>query len=233
LPADWPLQKEEVTDYINQAAAALQYAHDRGFIHRDVKPENFLLRFDKTPTDTGYKAFLLLSDFGLVKFFSNLSGTSQVLGTPTYMAPEQFDGLVRPESDQYALAIMAYCLLAGQPPFIGDPIRLMHQHLTAPPPSIHSFVPTLPTQTKAVLDKALAKKPMHLCKASTKGKKQSREQHTAHPHQNLTSRYHLMHNKILHNGYQTFLPHGKRRMHHHKSVPIQPYLPQTIQYKLN
>jgi len=159
LPTGWPLSKEEVADYLSQAAAALQYAHDRNFIHRDVKPENFLLRFDKNPIDNSYKAFLLLSDFGLAKFFSNLSSTSQILGTPTYMAPEQFSGNASPESDQYGLAIMVYCLLAGQPPFNGDPIYLMHQHLTAEPPSIRVFAPTLSAKVEAVLDKALAKKP--------------------------------------------------------------------------
>ena len=159
LPIGWPLQADEVADYIRQAASPLQYAHDRGFIHRDVKPENFLLRFDKSLADTSYTAFLLLSDFGLAKFFSNLASNSQILGTPTYMAPEQFGGNARPESDQYALAIMAYCLLAGQPPFSGDPIYLMNQHLTAQPPSIRIFVPRLSAKVEAVFDKALAKTP--------------------------------------------------------------------------
>ncbi|GAC1484784.1 MAG: serine/threonine-protein kinase [Ktedonobacteraceae bacterium] len=159
LPTDWPLQAEEVADYLRQAASALQYAHDRGFIHRDVKPENFLLRFDKQAADKSYKAFLLLSDFGLAKFFSNLTSTSQILGTPTYMAPEQFTGNACPESDQYALAVMAYCLLTGQPPFSGDPIHLMNQHLTADPPAVRIFAPALSARTEAVLDKALAKTP--------------------------------------------------------------------------
>ena len=159
LPTGWPLQVNEVADYVRQAASALQYAHDRGFIHRDVKPENFLLRFDKNSVDNSYKAFLLLSDFGLAKFFSNLASNSQILGTPTYMAPEQFGGYACPESDQYALAVMAYCLLAGQPPFSGDPIHLMNQHLTAQPPSIRIFVPSLSAKIEAVLDKALAKTP--------------------------------------------------------------------------
>ncbi|HEY4035358.1 MAG TPA: serine/threonine-protein kinase [Ktedonobacteraceae bacterium] len=159
LPTDWPLSIEEAADYLMQAASALQYAHDRGIIHRDIKPANFLLRFDTNPTTGTRSAFLLLSDFGLAKFFSSSSATSSILGTPTYMAPEQFDGNARPESDQYALAIMIYYLLAGRLPFTGDPIHLLTQHLNVEPPPIRTFVPTLSAGIEQVLAHALAKKP--------------------------------------------------------------------------
>lgn len=159
LPTDWPLSIEEAADYLMQAASALQYAHDQGIIHRDIKPANFLLRFDTNPTTGTHSAFLLLSDFGLAKFFSSSSATSSILGTPTYMAPEQFNGNAGPESDQYALAIMIYYLLAGRLPFIGDPIHLLTQHLNVEPPPIRTFAPTLSAGIEQVLAHALAKKP--------------------------------------------------------------------------
>ncbi len=154
LNSSWPLGLEETDDYLQQAASALQYAHERGIIHRDVKPANFLLRIDN-----GKAVHLLLSDFGLAKVFSSISATSHVLGTPTYMAPEQFEGTAGPESDQYALAIMIYYFLAGYPPFEGDPMRLMHQHLTAEPPPITRFNAALPEGIAAVFSRALAKRP--------------------------------------------------------------------------
>ncbi len=150
----WPLDVYEASEYLRQAASALQYAHDRGIIHRDIKPANFLLRFEE-----GQPVHLLLSDFGLAKFFASSSATSHIFGTPIYMAPEQFDGEAGPESDQYALAIMIYYLLTGHPPFEGDPMRLMHQHLFTEPPLPRGFNPALPEGVEAALLQALSKKP--------------------------------------------------------------------------
>jgi serine/threonine protein kinase/WD40 repeat protein len=155
LPLNWPLGLEEATDYLQQAASALQYAHDRSIVHRDIKPANFLLRFDQHEK----RAFLLLGDFGLAKVFTGSSSTQTILGTPTYMAPEQFEGAARPESDQYALAVMIYYLLAGRPPFEGDPMQLMRQHMVAPVPSITQINPRVPPVVNGVLVRALSKKP--------------------------------------------------------------------------
>ncbi len=154
MNGSWPLSLEEAGEYLQQAASALQYAHEHGIIHRDVKPANFLLRIDN-----GNTVHLLLSDFGLAKLFSSNTATSQILGTPTYMAPEQFDGTAGPESDQYALAVMIYYFLAGRPPFEGEPTRLMHQHLTADPPPITRINPALSDGIAVVLSRALAKRP--------------------------------------------------------------------------
>ena len=154
LPDAWPLGLTEANEYLQQAASALQYAHERGIIHRDIKPANFLLRIDH-----GSAVHLLLSDFGLAKFFASSSATSSILGTPTYMAPEQFEGNAGPETDQYALAVMIYLLLAGRPPFEGEPLRLMHAHITETPPPIRSFTPALPSAIEPALAKALAKRP--------------------------------------------------------------------------
>jgi len=152
LNVGWPLSLEEAGEYTRQAASALQYAHERGIAHRDIKPANFLLRIE-----TGNTVHLLLSDFGLAKFFSSNSATSTALGTPIYMAPEQFEGTAGPESDQYALAVMIYQFLAGRPPFEGEPMRLMHQHITMEPPPIRAFAPALPAGIEPVLARALAK----------------------------------------------------------------------------
>jgi serine/threonine protein kinase len=154
LPTIWPLSLSEAEDYLRQAASALQYAHEHGIIHRDIKPANFLLRIEAGP-----RVHLLLSDFGLARLFASGSATGQIFGTPLYMAPEQFDGEARPESDQYALAIMIYLLLTGRTPFEGDPLQLMHQHLSKEPPPIRTFNPALPEALEAVFARALAKAP--------------------------------------------------------------------------
>lgn len=155
LPTAWPMGLEEVSEYLQQAASALQYAHDRGIVHRDIKPANFLLRIDLHDR----AVHLLLSDFGLAKVFTASSATNTILGTPTYMAPEQFEGAARPESDQYALAVMIYYLLAGRAPFEGDPMQLMRQHLSAEMPSLTTFNPRVPPYMNGILARALAKKP--------------------------------------------------------------------------
>lgn len=155
LPLRWPLALDEAAEYLHQAASALQYAHDRGIVHRDIKPANFLLRIDLPSKNV----HLLLSDFGLAKVFTASSATNTILGTPTYMAPEQFEGSARPESDQYALAVMVYYMLAGRPPFEGDPMRLMRQHLSAEVPLLTTFNSTLPLSMNGLFARALAKQP--------------------------------------------------------------------------
>ena len=142
---------------IQQAAIALQYAHDHHMVHRDIKPSNFLVRTNPTRPQ---QPDLLLSDFGLAKLMNATSSASQnVRGTPTYMAPEQWSGTALPASDQYSLAIMAYEMLTGHTPFHGNPLQMMHQHLNALPPSPLSFNPDLPEGVADVLLRALRKNP--------------------------------------------------------------------------
>src|SRR5579859_3626650 len=141
-----------VVDFAAQIAQALQYAHNHHVIHRDVKPENVLLDADNR---------LLLSDFGL----SLLTPSSQQLstqdpaGTARYMAPEQLRGKPCFASDQYALAVMVYEWLCGEPPFRGNMWEISQQHLYTDPPPLRTVRPELPLRLEHVVGKALAKKP--------------------------------------------------------------------------
>lgn len=148
---------QEVGVLIQQAASALQYAHNQHIVHQDVKPSNFLIRKSEEARDL---PDLLLADFGVAKSMSATASVSQsVRGTPTYMAPEQWEATPVPATDQYALAIVAYELLTGHPPFQGSFGQVMYQHLHVVPPPPGTRNPRLPTDLDAVLLHALAKKP--------------------------------------------------------------------------
>mgnify|MGYP001201351468 CR=1 FL=1 len=147
----------DVAQVILQAASALQYAHDREIIHQDVKPSNFLIRRDDQNPNLPY---LLLSDFGVARFVTATTGMSQAIrGTPAYMAPELWDGYSVPASDQYALAIMAYELLTGRPPFQGGLTQMMYQQVNAAPQPPSALNPYLSSDIDQVLLIALAKRP--------------------------------------------------------------------------
>src|SRR5439155_23828186 len=105
------LSPADVAHIVLQAADALQYAHDQQIIHRDIKPSNFLIRL---PKDNPNRPDLLLADFGLAKLGNASSSTSNhIVGTPLYMAPEQWRGYPVQATDQYMLAAMSYELLTG------------------------------------------------------------------------------------------------------------------------
>ncbi len=142
---------------VEQAAEALQYAHEHAVIHMDVKPSNFLLRSNKKNPD---RPTLLLADFGIARNFTTVSSSSHTIrGTPTSMAPEQWSSNPVFATDQYALAIMAYELLAGRPPFTGGMEQLMYQHFSVQPPPPSTFNSQLPAAIDAVILRALSKKP--------------------------------------------------------------------------
>ncbi len=152
-----PLSPQEVASLIDQAASALQHAHNRQIIHQDVKPANFLIQSDE---ENPSRLNLQLADFGVAKFNSATASASQaVRGTPASMAPEQWEGHPVPATDQYALAVMAYELLAGRPPFQGGLSQVMFQHFNTPPPAPSTFNTRIPRAIDIVLLRALAKKP--------------------------------------------------------------------------
>ena len=151
------LAPQDVVQFVNQAADALQHAHEHGIIHCDVKPANFLLRGSR---DNPNCPDLLLADFGVARLGAMTTRTSQsIRGTPTYMSPEQWKGTPVPASDQYALAVMAYELLTGRAPFQGNTSHVMYQHLTSQPPAPSMFNTHLSPTIDAVLLRALAKEP--------------------------------------------------------------------------
>jgi eukaryotic-like serine/threonine-protein kinase len=139
-----------VVTYVGQLASALQYAHTQGMIHRDVKPDNILL---------GSNNKLLLSDFGaaLVTRATQKLSPQNVIGTLSYMAPEQIQGNPSSASDQYALGVVVYEWLCGHCPFEGPAVT--HLHLNVPPPSLRAKVPTLSYAVEQVVMRALAKQP--------------------------------------------------------------------------
>jgi serine/threonine protein kinase len=146
-----------VGSLIQQAASALQYAHTHQIVHQDVKPSNFLIR---SREDSSSPPDLLLADFGVARSTSATATMSQtVRGTPAYMAPEQWDGTPTPATDQYALAILAYDLVTGYPPFQGSLGQVMYQHLHGKPPPPSARHPRLPADVDPVLLRALAKQP--------------------------------------------------------------------------
>ncbi len=151
-PAGTIVPLETVVQYVKQVASALQYAHDRKLVHRDVKPENMLL-------DAQHQ--VLLSDFGIAvtAHTTRSQDTQDTIGTVSYMAPEHLQKKARPTSDQYALATIAYEWLCGSTPFEGLPIEVALQHITDPVPSLRDKRPDLPPAVEQVLLRALAKEP--------------------------------------------------------------------------
>src|SRR6266849_8543023 len=150
------LSPQELIYLLDQAADALQYAHDQGLVHQDVKPSNFLIRSLKEASLPD----LLLTDFGIAKFIAgNTSNSQSIRGTPSYMAPEQWESRPVPATDQYALGIMAYQLLTRHLPFHGGLGQMMYQHINVQPQPPSTYVPNLPADVDTVILHALAKKP--------------------------------------------------------------------------
>jgi serine/threonine protein kinase len=149
------LRVDEIVHYLDQIASALDYAHQRGVIHRDLKPNNVLL-------DRANNCYL--TDFGIARIEGTerkLTATGSVMGTPAYMSPEQAMGRsVDGRSDIYALGVMLYEMVTGRLPFTADTTAaLIFQHVYELPPSARQFAPELPEAIDALFNRALAKTP--------------------------------------------------------------------------
>jgi serine/threonine protein kinase len=152
------LTPQDVAHLVTQAANALQFAHDHNIIHRDVKPSNFLITNDRG--DNPNRPNIQLADFGIAKLTTASANTgTSIIGTPLYMAPEQWQGQPVPATDQYALAIMAYELLVGHPPFKGRLETMLYEHLLSQPVPPSKFNAAISTDIDQVILQALAKRP--------------------------------------------------------------------------
>ena len=151
-----PMPWQQAKRILLPIAQALAYAHEHNIIHRDIKPSNILL------TERGQP---MLSDFGIAKILESeqtaaLTGTGMGVGTPEYMAPEQWIGQAGPLMDLYSLGVVLYELVTGRKPYTADtPAAIMLKQANDPLPHPRRFAPELPEAVERVLLKALAKRP--------------------------------------------------------------------------
>lgn len=151
-----PIPWQEAVRLILPVARGVSYAHQRGVLHRDIKPANVLI------TESGEP---MLSDFGIAKMLegeqtTTLTGSGMAIGTPEYMAPEQWTGTTSPFSDQYSLGIMLYELVTGRKPYMADtPAAILIKQATEPLPSPRKFKSDLPESLEHVLLKTLTREP--------------------------------------------------------------------------
>jgi serine/threonine-protein kinase len=156
---DGGMRPRRAAAFISPVASALDAAHEAGLVHRDVKPANMLV--DVGP---GRPEHVYLTDFGIARGMMSVDGLTkagQFFGTPDYASPEQLKGNPADgRADQYALACVAYTLLAGSVPFKRqEPMAVLYAHLHAPPPRLTKVRPDLPDDVDDVLRKGLAKEP--------------------------------------------------------------------------
>jgi len=154
LAADPKIGRAEALQILQQAAAALDFAHAHGVVHRDIKPANILLEKGAT---------VKVADFGIAKIASSkqYTKTGMTMGTPSYMSPEQLDAkLLDGRSDQFSLAVLAYELLTGVQPFRAESLTsLANTIANGPRPSARAANPELPASVDPVFYRALAKLP--------------------------------------------------------------------------
>ena len=148
---------DEVRRVVCEIADALAYAHERGVIHRDIKPDNILL-----DANTGRA---MVTDFGIARAMevgSRLTATGIAVGTPTYMSPEQAEGdrEIDGRADTYSLGVVAYQMITGRVPFTGgNALALLLKHVTEPPRPIAELRPDTPRVLRDAIERALMKSP--------------------------------------------------------------------------
>ncbi|MBT4767897.1 MAG: protein kinase [Phycisphaerae bacterium] len=155
IKATGPLELTLATRILRDACKGLNAAHQRGMIHRDIKPDNILI------DESGMAK---LSDFGLVLApnTTDIAGTNHIIGTPHYMSPEQCSGgLVDHRSDLYAMGATWFHLITGQPPYHGssDVREVLRHHRESPVPDPRGVIPDLPEDVASIISTAMAKKP--------------------------------------------------------------------------
>ena len=152
MAAQPPLSLEQKLDIMCELCNGLHFAHQNGVVHRDVKPANVWLLEDGA---------VKLVDFGIAKFSSSMTMHGDVMGSASYMSPEQIEGTpVTGRSDVFSAAVMLYEIIARRRPFEGDsPTATMMQIVHRAPPPIESIVPDLPRELISVIAKGLEKNP--------------------------------------------------------------------------
>ncbi len=157
-----PMAPERVLTICIQIADALSASHNRGIVHRDLKPDNVMLLQRGRERD-----FVKVLDFGIAKLTGNQAGSSRtrtgiVMGTPSYMSPEQCEGRgnIDHRTDIYALGIVMYEMITGRVPFVGEGYgEILIQHLTATPPPPSTIRGLIPPHVEQIVMKALEKRP--------------------------------------------------------------------------
>ncbi len=155
LTSQGPLPLPTAVDFLEQIAEALQYAHDKGVIHRDVKTSNVLI-------DEHQQCYL--TDFGIAKLAASsahFTASGALIGTPSYMSPEQCSGMaIDHRSDLYSLGIVLYEMLTGAVPYQAEtPVAIVLMHMQSPLPSPRQVNPNIPESVEKVVFRALAKSP--------------------------------------------------------------------------
>lgn len=154
IEAQAPLQPEQALTITAQVADGLDYAHRRGLVHRDVKPQNMLM----TPDGQ-----IRIADFGIAKSHLSTAVTQAgiTFGTADYISPEQAQGLAAtPQSDIYSLGVVLYEMLTGKLPFTGDtPMAVAIQHIQKPPPPPRQVNPGIAPALEALVLRTIAKDP--------------------------------------------------------------------------
>ncbi|MBK6304622.1 MAG: serine/threonine protein kinase [Gemmatimonadetes bacterium] len=168
LQRDGTIPVAEALVIAQGVASALAYAHARGIVHRDIKPDNVLLNAGET----------VVADFGIARVIaqsqdSRLTGSGLTVGTPDYMSPEQLTGEseVDARSDIYSLGCLLYEMIAGRPPYAAPSTeRILLQHIAAPIPQLAALQPSIPADLDRVVQRALAVAQRALCNRGGDGR---------------------------------------------------------------